>query len=356
MSDQNNDPSRRKFVKMGISGLATVPVSAWLLNSAHADMNMDLRDFLDDALARGEKLIRVPAGTHTLSTYQIPSGVTLLGPGAERCSIRRDPAGSRILFDCRGQSKIGFRGLTIDIASNQNFSTHIHADNVHGLNVRFCRFIDTTTEVNEGWTTHAVLARFGSGVRLVDNATDNCQFKTGGADVVVARNHFRTSRNFAVSWVFSGGQVGGWARITRNLCQGFWAGGIYVGSDGDTDVGSSFKSVYISRNTVIVEPEPGTGFIHPIRPHGILVRVGESAETIVVSNNVVRGGPVNSARPVVHLKRTDTDAHIVQNVAVTDNFVDPETAAPYLARGTLPYRTLLEPEHYIEERNSWQTC
>ncbi len=36
MSHQNNNPSRRKFVKLGIAGLASVPMSAWLVSSAHA--------------------------------------------------------------------------------------------------------------------------------------------------------------------------------------------------------------------------------------------------------------------------------------------------------------------------------
>ena len=36
MSAQNINSSRRNFVKLSISGLATVPVCAWLVSSAHA--------------------------------------------------------------------------------------------------------------------------------------------------------------------------------------------------------------------------------------------------------------------------------------------------------------------------------
>jgi hypothetical protein len=166
----------------------------------------------------------------------------------------------------------------------------------------------------------AILCRGTHDILIEGNRLDGCQIKLsgpkgGGPGIRVIGNYGTNCHNYGLSVVTAKRNVCEDVIVTGNVFAECWAGGIYIGSDGDKDKGGQFRRCIVTNN-ICTSKLPNKSV--PLR-----ARAGQVAEDWIITGNTCRGTDKRTRAAFgIDVSRTDTEGNmsrlVVANNTVTE--------------------------------------
>lgn len=268
---------------------------------------------------RNGGVICVPPGTYHVGEVRLRSRQTLLGSGWATVLVREPTAG--VTLRVANVSQVRIANLAIDCRADQNFVTCIAVHHAEDVTIEGCALFNSLPPGDPTWTLHAVLAFVVRGLRVEANRTEGTQIKAsaaGGAGpgVFILRNRIRNPHNLGISYVLDHDtDVLGAATISGNIIEAPGGqGGIFVGSDLNTDLRGTSEEIIIADNIV-------TGDWVVPNCTGILARLCRVTRSWLIRGNLIRCASVPPPNSFGINVQAFPSA-VVDRLAVMDNQVE----------------------------------
>lgn len=193
--------------------------------------------------------------------------------------LRRTGRARRIF---RAVDSLRVYNLTFDLDSTRNYTVGVGADDVPVAEAHGCHFDAGAPKA--GWTIMGVAFRGVGRAAVLGCTSRKAQIKLGGSGTttgyaVVKGNHVQDGHNFGISYVSNGDRLEG-CLIQDNIIVGGRGGGIYVGSDGDSQTGAIHDNMQVRDNHVTLSTHKAC----------ILARAGLQTRHMRIVGNTLVGG------------------------------------------------------------------
>lgn len=260
------------------------------------------------ACAAGDDLIiPKPPVAWRMRNVTVDKKLRIVGEGYQPLIQRAD--GSSSMWVLGTSDGLAFENLAMDCRASINSVQCVAGTGFSNVRVSDC-YMFSSDVPQDAWTVCGPLIRAGSNIVIDRNRLLNLQIKVGGPSasaidngpaVRVTNNYSDNAHNFGCSYVSA--KDTGAVRdglISGNTFLNTYAGGIYVGADGDLDDGTELYRVTITGNVISND--------RPLQGLGIIVRAGLVCEDVDVSHNTVFPSPnlgVNRYGAGIDIKSTD---------------------------------------------------